>query len=50
MDYLELNAVIKADTFPLPRIDDLLNQLRAPQYFSTLDLTSGYWQIRMHPD
>lgn len=45
-----LNSVTKADTFPLPRIDDLLNQLGESKFFSTLDLASGYWQIRVHPD
>ena len=49
VDYRELNSVTKADTFPLPRIDDLLDQLGAARYFSTLDLASGYWQIPMHP-
>ena len=50
VDYRELNSVTKADTFPLPRIDDLLDQLGEARYFTTLDLASGYWQIRMHPD
>ena len=50
VDYRDLNAVTKADTFPLPRIDDLLDQLGKSHYFSTLDLASGYWQIRVHPD
>ena len=50
VDYRELNTVTKADTFPLPRIDDLLDQLGKSKYFSTLDLASGYWQIRVHPD
>ena len=49
VDYRELNSVTKADTFPLPRIDDLLDQLGKAKYFSTLDLASGFWQIRMHP-
>lgn len=49
VDYRELNAVTKPDTFPLPRIDDLLDQLGSAQYFSTLDLAAGYWQIQMHP-
>lgn len=43
MDYRDLNAVTRADTFPLPRIDDLLDQLSNSRYFSTLNLASGYW-------
>ena len=50
VDYHGLNAVTKADTFPLPRIDDLLDQLGKSRYFSTLDLSSGFWQIKIHPD
>ena len=37
----------KSDTFPLLRIDDLLDQLGDSRYFSTLDLASGFWQIRL---
>ena len=43
-----MNAVTKADKFPLPQIDDLLDQLGNAQYFSTLDLAAGYWQIRIN--
>ena len=50
IDYRQLNSVTKADNFPLPRIDDLLDQLGKSQYFSTLDLATGYWQIRVHPE
>jgi len=45
IDCQELNRVSKADTYPLSWIDDLLDQLGQCQYFSTLNLTSGYWQI-----
>ena len=50
VDYRELNTVMKLDSYPLPRIDDLLDQLDQSWYFSTLDLASGYWQIRVHRD
>ena len=50
VDYRDVNAVTKKDKFPLPRVDDLLDQLGEAQYFSTLDLASGYWQIRVHPE
>ena len=50
VDYRALNSVTKADTFPLPRIADLLDQLGGARYFSTLDLVSGFWQIQMDPE
>ena len=34
--------------FPLPRINNLLDQLGKSKYYTTLDLASGYWQIRVH--
>ena len=49
VDYRSLNSVTIPDSFPLPRIDDLLDQLGESKYFSTIDLVSGFWQIRMHP-
>ena len=47
IDYRNLNSVTKLDKFPLPRIDDLLDQLGQSQYFTTLDLAAGYWQVKV---
>ena len=47
VDYRRLNAITRKDVFPLPRIDDLLDQLKGKSVFSTLDAKTGYWQIRM---
>ena len=50
IDYRPLNAVTKPDLFPLPRIDDLLDQLGKSKFFSTLDLASGHWQIKVQQE
>ena len=47
VDYRRLNAVMRKDVFPLPRIDDLLDKMRGKSVFSTLDAKTGYWQIQM---
>ena len=47
IDYRKLNDVTRKDAYLLPRIDDTLDVLRGLQYFSTLDLYSGYWQVEM---
>ena len=39
---------VKDNSYPLPCIDDLLNKLGKSVYFSTLDLASGFWQIKVH--
>ena len=45
IDYRKLNAITKKDAFPIPRIDDSIEKLGAAKYFTSLDLTSGFWQI-----
>ncbi|KAJ8037827.1 hypothetical protein HOLleu_18745 [Holothuria leucospilota] len=48
VDYRKLNAVTIRDSHPLPRVDDILDAIAGSQYFSTMDLTHGYWQIMMN--
>ena len=50
IDYHRLNNSTKKDAFPLPRIDDSHNSLSGQSWFSTLDLASGYWQVRLSED
>ena len=50
VDYRRLYSLTVKDAYPLPRIDDSLRLLGNQQWFSTMDLASGYWQVAMSPE
>ena len=47
VDYRQLNCATEKDSYPLPNIEDTFNALAGAQYFSSLDLASGYWQVEL---
>ena len=50
VDYRMLNSGTVSDVFPMPRIQDMLNNIAPARFISTLDAVSGYWQIPMAPE
>jgi hypothetical protein len=50
IDYRELNKLTIKSRYPLPRIDDLFDQLQGSTYFSKIDLRSGYQQLRVQEE
>ncbi|KAJ8364614.1 hypothetical protein SKAU_G00134450 [Synaphobranchus kaupii] len=49
MDYRRHNAVTHCDAYHLPRIEESLTGLKRAEWYSTLDLASGYWQVEVDP-
>jgi hypothetical protein len=50
MPYRKLNNITVKNKFPLPIIDEFLDEIVGAQYFTTIDLTPGFHQIRMIPE
>jgi hypothetical protein len=49
VDYISLNDVTVKNKYPLPRIEDLFDQMRGARVFSKIDLRSGYHQMKIRP-
>jgi len=50
IDYRELNACTVPEVYPLPDIHETLDKLGGSKYFTGLDMNSGFFQVKMHPD
>ena len=50
VDYRMLNRDTIKDKYPLPNMQDVIDQLQGAKVFSTIDLRSGYWQIKIAPE
>lgn len=50
LDFRKVNEVSEFDAYPTPRIQEMIDKLGKAAYLSTLDMTKGYWQIRLAPD
>ena len=48
IDFHKLTARTKKDSYPLPHIQEALESLIGAEYFSSVDLKAGFWQITMH--
>ena len=48
VDYRRINACIQPESWPFPRIDDLIHRVRGATVFGCLDLLKGYWQVPLH--
>ncbi len=49
-DFRRVNEVSEFDSYPMPRVAELIDRLGRARFISTLDLTKGYWQVPLSED
>jgi hypothetical protein len=47
IDYRGLNEVTRKDAYPLPRVEGTLDELKDANFYTHLDLASGFWKVRV---
>ena len=50
IDYRQLDQITKFDAYPMPKIEELLDQIGNAKFITILDLATGYWQVPMNPE
>ena len=50
INFRRLNSRTKKDAYPLPRMQETIESMVGTQFFSTMDLKSGFWQVKMAKD
>ena len=50
VDFHQLNVCTKKDSYPLPRIQEVLESMAGAAHFSTMDFKSRFWQVKMVPE
>ena len=50
IDFRKLNERTVKDAYPLPRMDETIDQVAGSEYFTSMDMKSGYWQVEMDED
>jgi hypothetical protein len=50
IDYVQLNGQTQKDSYPLPNIQTIFNQIGRSTWFTTMDLLNGFWQVMLKPE